>query len=63
MRDKKIYNAMVRLDGETYFALRRVALDRRRSFNQLARDVLERYLATQRPTGSHGHEDPDQRGR
>ena len=51
MKNEKTYGAMVRLDEETYFSLRKIALDQRTNFNQLARQVLEGYLKQQK-TGS-----------
>lgn len=61
MKTEKTYGAMVRLDEETYFTLRKIALDQRTNFAQLARRVLEGYLKQQktatpaaRATEAHG---------
>jgi hypothetical protein len=48
MKNEKTYGALVRLDEETYFNFRKIALDQRTNFNQLARQVLERYLKQQK---------------
>jgi predicted transcriptional regulator len=48
MKTEKAYGAMVRLDEDTYFSLRKIALDQRTNFSQLARQVLEGYLKRQK---------------
>ena len=42
----KFYQGMVRLDQQTYYELRKLAIDRGHgSFNRLAGEVLREYLA------------------
>lgn len=50
MENEKLCGAMVRLPESRYYELRRLALERRTTFNRFAREILERYLKKQ--TGS-----------
>jgi hypothetical protein len=46
MAKTKFYQGMVRLDQQTYYELRKLAIDRGHgSFNRLAGEVLKEYLA------------------
>jgi hypothetical protein len=62
MKDEKMYGAMVRLGEATYFELRKIALDRRSTFNRFAREILENYLVAQRQqeTKIQRHQKPTQ---
>ena len=52
MEDEKLCGAMTRLPEGVYFELRRMALERRKSFAVFARQILEEYLKASGKGGS-----------